>query len=713
MEELIQIFKGEAEEIIQNLESDIVHLEEKTDPDAINRVFRYVHTLKGSSGIAGLNEISSFTHKLENLLDAVRSGELEIKETLIDILLESIDLVKVMVFGGAEDIDQNAIKEKLLAKIAGYRDSDALPETESEKEEPPQAAEVKTETGKAKSENAVEEESFKFFRIRAVFREDIFEFGLDPLMIIEDLSKLGRFVENELILDELPPFEKLDPEKCFAGWNIVLRTKESLDKIEEVFLFVIDDNDITIEDITSDYKRPDSRAFLETKKIGEIMVEEKIITENELDNVLNIQDLKNKKLAEIMIEKGYATEEDVRYALDEQEKLKKRIETTTVRVATSKLDNLMNLLGEIVIGQSAISRVADELNDDDGSKVKNAIYGLDRVTREFQEQIMSIRMIPIGPTFEQFRRFVRDTAKDHGKDIRMIIEGGETELDKTVIEKIGDPLKHMIRNSIDHGIETPEERIKAGKDRKGLVRLKAYHQEGNVFIEITDDGKGIDSDRVRKKAEALKFIKAGEEVSEERLLSYLFAPGFSTAEKVGALSGRGVGMDVVKTNIEALRGNVEIRTKKGEGTTFRIKLPLTLAIIEGMLVRVGQNVYVIPLLSIVESIQPMKEHINTVEGKGETIHVRGEYISFLRLYELFGIDPEFENPWESLVVVVESNGVNLGIMVDELIGQQQIVIKSIEANLTKNRAISGASILGNGQVSLILDIHGLAAELAS
>ncbi|MCP4725035.1 MAG: chemotaxis protein CheA [bacterium] len=707
MDEIKEIFKTEAEEIMQHLETEIVNLEEQDDPETINTIFRYVHTIKGSSGIAGFTGIAEFTHKLENLLDAVRNNEVQIGESLIDIMLDSMDWIKFSIFGGDDDIDLDEMKGPLISRIAELREPGKAGA---------QAAEAKpAETAEQKPPEKTEdnnEEEYKFFRVKIKFRENIFEFGLDPLMLIEDLASLGRMCENIIDRTALPDNKDFDPEKCYLGWNIVIRTNQPAKKIEEVFLFVMDDNDISIEDVTSEYRTVDIDSLPELKKIGEIMVEEKIISEDELDAVLDIQDTKNKKIAEIMVEKGYATDDDVKFALDEQEKIKKKVETTTVRVATGKLDKLLNLLGEIVIGQSSISRVADELAVEDGFKVKNAVYGLDRITREFQEQIMSIRMIPIGPTFEQFRRFVRDTAKQNGKEIRIAIEGGETELDKTVIERIGDPLKHMIRNSIDHGIEMPEERKKAGKNSRGHVILKAYHQEGNIYIEITDDGGGIDKEKVRAKAEKVGLIKPGEEVSEDRILSLLFHPGFSTAEKVGALSGRGVGMDVVKTNIEALRGTVNIITRKGKGTTFRIKLPLTLAIIEGMLVRVGKNTYIIPLLSIVESIQPDKDGLKSIEGKGEAIFVRGEYVSFIRLHKLFGVKPDFTNPWESLVVIVESNGTAMGLMVDELIGQQQIVIKSMESQVTNSRAVSGASILGNGSVSLILDIHGLAAELA-
>ena len=491
----------------------------------------------------------------------------------------------------------------------------------------------------------------------------------------------------------------------------MLRTEQDESKIRDVFLFVYDDNDIDIENVTEKYLHADDSQYVSEKKLGEILLEKGILTENQLEELVELQKENKFRLGDLVVEKGLASQKQIDEALFEQEKIKKKIEINTVRVDSSKLDNLMNLLGEIVIGQAALHRIADELDEERSFRLKNSLYSLDRITREFQEQIMSIRMVPIGPTFEQFRRFVRDVSQSMGKEIKLRIEGGETELDKTVIEKIGDPLKHMIRNAIDHGIETSDERKRRGKPSHGIITLKAYHQEGNVYIDIIDDGRGLDVEKIKKKAIDLGLISSDEEVSKERIVSFIFHPGFSTAEKATELSGRGVGMDVVKTNIEQLRGSVDIKTKEGEGTLIRIKLPLTLAIIEGMLVRVGASVLIIPLLSVIETIQIKKEDYKTVEGKGEVILVRGEYISLIRLYELFGINSNNVNPWDGLIVIVESDGEKLGIMIDDLLGQQQIVIKSLDHYISESRAISGATILGDGRVALILDIHGMIEEI--
>ena len=686
-----EVFLNEVREILPNVESDLVLLEKGGDAELLNRIFRYAHTLKGSSAMAGFEEVSGFMHGLEGVLDRLRSGTLTIDNRLVDLLLDSFDWVKLVLFGSPDDPDREAIKHRLDGWIEEYGSA--------------ARASVKTAA-------AVKDDAPRYYRVRARFRENIFESGIDPLSIIEDFLSLGTVVALKIDSSTLPDLATLDPEKCYLAWDATIRTRAPMSKAEEAFIFVRDDNDIRVEDVTAEFGGgPGDEGIVEDRKIGEILISSGVVTRKELDDVLRDQDVKNRKLGDLVVEKGYATEQDIRLALKEQERIRTKIDIGTVRVDTRKLDSLMNLLGEIVIGQSGLARIADELPEEQGMRLKNALYGLDRTTREFQEQIMSIRMIPIGPTFAQFRRFVRDAARDHGKEIRLEIFGDETELDKTVIEKIGDPLKHMIRNAVDHGIEDPSERLRLGKEREGRIRLNAYHQEGNVFIEVTDDGRGLDREKIRDKAVSLGLMKHGEEASDDVLHSFLFAPGFTTAATAGDLSGRGVGMDVVKTNIETLRGTVEMETGRNIGTTFRIKLPLTLAIIEGMLVRSGENVFIIPLLSIIECIQPSREEVETIEGRGEVIMVRDSYVPLVRLYDFFGTSSVCRNPWEALVVIVESSRDRLAIMVDDLVGQQQIVIKSLGAHVTTTRAVSGAAILGDGKVALILDIHGLIGEI--
>jgi two-component system chemotaxis sensor kinase CheA len=630
-----EVFLNETREILTNLESDLVLLEQGGDAELLNRIFRYVHTLKGSSAIAGYDRISEFMHGLENVLELLRTGGLAIDERLTDLLLDSSDWVKLELFGEGEAVEGEPARRRLVERIRQCADAEGGPEPEAASDEEHKAA----------------GDGVRYVRVKARFRTNIFESGIDPLSIMEDFVSLGEMVAITVDDRGLPGLYKLDPERCYLAWEVTIRTAHTASEIDEVFMFVKEDNEIVIEDVSRLYGEESEEKYTEDKKIGEILVEKGVLTGEELEDVLADQGARNRKIGEIIVEKGYASEKEISRALSEQDRIRTRIETGTVRVDTKKLDSLLNLLGEIVIGQSAIAGIAEALPEEQGFTLKNALYGLDRITREFQEQIMSIRMIPIGPAFNQFRRFVRDTARGLGKDIRLEIFGEETELDKTVIEKISDPLKHMIRNAIDHGIETASERTARGKAPQGRIRLNAYHQEGNVFIEVTDDGKGLDRERIRERAVFMGLIRNGEETTDERLCSFLFVPGFTTSEEAGDLSGRGVGMDVVKTNIEALRGTVEIETEPDVGTTFRLKLPLTLAIIEGMLVRSGSSIYIIPLLSIVECIQPKKEEVEVLEGKGELLMVRGTYVPLVRLYELFGTGADFTNPWESLVVI--------------------------------------------------------------
>lgn len=687
-----QVFLAETKELLDNLENDIVHYEETKNAELIHAIFRYVHTLKGGSGMAGYDDVYQFTHALENVLDMVRNGTIPMNELLTDIVFASIDVIRLRLY---TDEDESKVQEKFnllqekikeIEQILQEKDKEQTPEEEKEGEPQP---------------------VYNFFRVKTKFREDIFKSGIDPLIIMEDLASLGTFVELRVNRNDVPLLDDLDPEKCYLSWDVVLKTKSKEEALDDVFVFVRDDNEITITNVTKNYVA--QPVIEDVPKLGELLLSKGMLTEKEYEDVIQEHEKTKKKVGEIAVTKGYVEEQDVSVALKEQETIKKHISTSTLRVDAKKIDNLMNLLGEMVIGFSGIKRVAEEIEDEKAYRLNNALYGVDRIIREFQEHLMRIRMVPIGPVFEQYRRFIRDTAKAHDKNIHLEIWGGDTEIDKTVIERISDPLKHLIRNAVDHGIESPKVREEKGKPREGTVILKAYHQEGNIYIEVSDDGGGIDKQKVLQKAIATGVIGKNDEIPDAKIFDLLFAPGFSTAESVGDLSGRGVGLDVVKTNIEALRGSVEIVSEPDKGTTFKIKLPLTLAIIDGMLVRVSHETFIIPILSIIESIKPKPADIKTVENKGQVVHVRGEYVPLLHLHKEFYLPQTIANPWDGIIVIVESQGRALGLVVDELVGQQQIVIKSLDKEITSSRAISGAAILGDGTIALIIDVHGFIA----
>ncbi len=434
-------------------------------------------------------------------------------------------------------------------------------------------------------------------------------------------------------------------------------------------------------------------------KLGEILIIKGDVSEEQIDAALKEQ---SKHLGEILVEKGMTTPEKVKTALKIQSKMAKAT-SETVKVDTEKLDCLVNLVGELVIANALINEMLG--NNDNGAN-KN-ISHLNKIVKEIQDQVMSMRMVPLKSTFQKMARLVRDVSSKMGKKVRLEISGEDTELDKTVTEEIGDPLVHIIRNSIDHGIESHEERVAKGKPAEGLVRLDAFHRGGNIVIEIEDDGKGLCKEKLLKKAIEKGLIEQNASLSDQQIYNLIFAAGFSTAEKVTDISGRGVGMDVVKKNVERLRGKVDISTVEGKGTKISIKLPLTLAIIDGMIVQVGAEKYIVPMLSIEESIRPKKDDISTVLHRGELINVRGKLLPMVRLHNLYNVKPKKTNPWEALILIVEGEGHRCGLLVDELIGQQQIVIKSLGEQFRDIKGISGGAILSDGHIGLILDVGGI------
>jgi len=438
------------------------------------------------------------------------------------------------------------------------------------------------------------------------------------------------------------------------------------------------------------------------KMLGEILVDMGEITEDQLDSALQLQ---NKPVGEILIKQGIVTADKVEKALEVQRAQGKKI-TSAIKVDTEKLDNILNLVGELVITQTMISEspIIQKMLD---QNIYKDISQLGKIIKDMQRQVMSLRMIPIKPTFQRMTRLVRDLSKQANKKVELQLSGEDTELDKTVIEEIGDPLVHLIRNSIDHGLESEEERITGGKPPVGTILLNAYHQGGNIVIEVVDDGRGLNKEKIIKKAKEKGLISSESILTDSEIYNLIFLPGFSTTEKVTAVSGRGVGMDVVRMNIEKLKGQVELSTEEGKWTKTTIKLPLTLAIIDGMLVRIDKDKFIISTLSIIESIRPEKKDIYTVEGSGEIVNVRGKILPLVRLNRIFGLKSEKQEPWEGLVVVVESEGNRCCLFVDDLIGQQQVVIKSLGEKLRNVKGIAGGAILGDGRVGLILDVAGI------
>ena len=515
-------------------------------------------------------------------------------------------------------------------------------------------------------------------------------------MLLDELRDLGHcdvFAQTR----ELPSLQDLNPEECHLSWDVVLTTDQNENAISDVFIFVEDICQIKTTKV-SDESTIESDSLL--PRLGEILVERGDVEQETVSKALSQQP----RIGEILVDSGMVSQEKVEAALSEQKALEKQqnsAKSETVRVPADKLDKLINLVGELVIIQSQLVQVAASL---DAVELTTPVEEVERLTGDLRDIVLNIRMMPIGTTFSRFKRLVRDMSMELGKEIDLVTEGAETEMDKTVIDRLGDPLVHLIRNSIDHGIESPDVRESVGKPRKGTIRLAAVHRGASVVISIEDDGKGLDTEVLRKKAIEKGLIAADAELSEQETQSLIFAPGFSTASKVTNVSGRGVGMDVVKREIDSLRGNVHVSSDVGKGTNIDLSLPLTLAIIDGLLVNIGGQRFVVPL-SVVEECLELTSDRYALSKDRNVIQVRGEAIPFVRLREAFGVTGERPDLEET--VVVNAHDSRLGIVVDKVLGQHQTVIKSLGSTYKDVEAISGATILGDGTVALILDIMGL------
>ena len=684
---LLETFITEATELIQELEIDVVALEDsKDDEELINRIFRAAHTIKGSGGLVGLTAISDFTHSMESVLDLVRQRELAVTGELVSVLLRAVDLLKAMIKSAttSESCFEQRELEFVLELLGQF-----LPECEE-----------RVDTEKPRSTNKHQVDSY--FEIEMKLSENLFETGTDPLMLFRELEDIGDIVDIIVDAQSLPDVYNVDVHKLYLNWRLVLRTSEPFSSIENVFIFVQDDNEVSITDASCHYKDGVDLRVADMR-LGEILADKGFVIPCDIEEALSSQT----RIGELLVKNGKVAEEDVKSALDKQLKSREVQKATTIRVDTDKLDKLVNLVGEMVIAVARTVQQGFHENREGKRTTQDALDMLQRISGDLQEQVMRVRMIPVEGLFSRFHRVVRDLATAEGKHVRLLLSGTETELDKNVIEQLSDPLKHLIRNSIDHGVESPGNRRKAGKPEEAVIKLSAYQQEGNIIIEVLDDGHGIDSNALVDKAIEKGLINQGDNLDEREIYQLMFMPGFSTAKEVTEVSGRGVGLDVVKRNIDDLKGGIEVISEIGKGTMFRIKLPLTLAIIDGMNVKVGDEAFIIPLMAIVESIRPNREAVKAVEGTGEVIDARGEYLPLVRLHNVFDIETDKTNPSEALVVIVESSQRRFGILVDDVIGQQQAVIKSLEKNFRQVEGTAGATILGDGSVSLIIDIHGL------
>ncbi len=688
-----QVFFEESFEGLQTMESSLLDIDcENLDSETINCIFRAAHSIKGSSSTFGFTEVAEFTHVLETLLDQVREGSRQLSQDHIELLLQSVDCLNGMLTAlqSEQPVDTQQSKqliEQFNCILNGSEPEAAASESASAKavEETAQSKEVASEAASSISNGDI-----TTWQITFIPDVNLLRTGNEPLRMFRELAELGELTVTAK-LDNLPDLPALNPEECYLGWEMYLDTREDKQKIEEVFEWVVDESELHISvagglfDFEEDAGAAESLESAQPSPVVEVETPAEVVVKPEKPAVAA-------KAAEATLG---------------PKETAKTSESTSIRVSIEKIDSLVNLVGELVITQSMLGQLGTEFDLSKLANLQEGLAQLEHNTRELQESVMRIRMLPISFTFSRFPRMVRDLSRQLGKKIELKLSGEQTELDKTVMEKIGDPLVHLVRNALDHGLETPEDRIAAGKPETGTITLNAFHQSGNIMIEIIDDGRGLNKEKILQKAIQNGVIIEQEQLSDEQVQDLIFQPGFSTAEQVTDVSGRGVGMDVVRRNIQELNGGIEVKSVEGEGSTFTIRLPLTLAILDGQLIQVGDQTYIVPLVSIVESLQPDMNLINHVAGGCDVFRLRDEYIPIIKLWEVFGEEPRSRELSESLLVVVEVGSAKVAIVVDELLGQQQVVIKSMETNYKKVEGISGATILGDGTVSLILDVTDL------
>lgn len=670
MQRFKETYITECFELLEDMESKLFGLSEaRPDMEELNAIFRCAHSIKGGSGAFGFDNIKNFTHILEGLLDGMREGKIMASRQAIDALLASVDIVRQMVSCAQNNSpvaanlgDEVAVQ---LQAIAGNN--------------------VTAQATNGKTLTADDDDEISIYDIDFKPKPGLFHSGNEPLLIINELKTLGSILVTA-DYSALPQLNKLDPESCYVWWNFTLETSKNLQSVREIFEFVEDDCALKITKIAG-FDNPNKAA--KSKEVNDLNAPEPTAIANKP-----------------------ATKPDEH----QEEAAAKTTQTaTSIRIDVDKVDRLVNMVGEIVITQAMIAAQAGKLHLEDFPELSSGLQILSQHTIELQEAVMSVRMQPVKSVFSRMPRIVRDLSRQLSKDIKLEMFGENTEIDKTVIEQLSDPLMHMIRNSVDHGIDGPQSRLARGKAAQGIITLSAEHTGGKIVIRITDDGRGINREKVLQKAIEKGLVKPGDTLTDLEIDNIIFMAGFSTADIVSDVSGRGVGMDVVKRNIEGLGGSVNVISKTGEGTSFIVTLPLTLAILDGMIIRVGDEKYIIPISNIIETLKPGKDDIRQIAGANDLVNVRGEFVPLVYLYKTFAVDNAKQDTSESLVVLVEAGASRFGLVVDELIGQQQVVIKSLEENSSAVAGISAATILGDGRVSLILDVaqlYELSAKMA-
>lgn len=695
-----QVFFEESFEGLDVMESELLALSpESVDAETVNTIFRAAHSIKGGAGTFGFMQVSEFTHQLETLLDEIRAGQRALEKSHVDLFLQSVDCLRAMLTSlkdhEAPDMTRaEELKKQFIAILKG--------EVACASSDQPSVPETPVDAGP------------EGWVVHFIPSSDLLQTGNEPFRMFRELQSLlddKSQLQIEVDSSHLPEFGSLHPEECYLHWTLTVTGAINKADIETVFEWVVDECDITysrLGEVTNADADSDENPASAAEPSAEPATEA-VATPATADATKPEETALAAAAAPMAAQIINIPIPDNTPA--PAPKPAKSADQSSIRVSIDKVDSLINMVGELVITQSMLGQLGQDFDMSRLARLQEGLSQLEQNTRELQESVMKIRMMPISFAFSRFPRLVRDLGAQLGKKVNLVMQGENTELDKTVMEKIGDPLVHLVRNSLDHGLETTEKRIAAGKNETGTITLNAFHQGGNIVIEVRDDGAGLNEDKILQKARDRGLVAQHQELSSEEIHQLIFLPGFSTADVVSDISGRGVGMDVVRRNISELNGTIEVKSNRGTGSTFVIRLPLTLAILDGQLVRVRDQTYIFPLVSIVESIQLQKQTLNNITGSQPVMKLREEYIPIVRLDQIFHLRHRNENVDDAMLVVVEGDNEKIGIVVDDLLGQQQVVIKSLEANYQKVPGVSGATILGDGTVALIIDISGIGKKI--
>ncbi|MBX5226152.1 MULTISPECIES: chemotaxis protein CheA [unclassified Rhizobium] len=738
MNEIKEIFFQECEEQLAELESGLLKMNDgDRDPETVNAVFRAVHSIKGGAGAFGLDDLVAFAHVFETTLDCVRSNKLEPTQDVLKVMLKSADVLADLTNAARDGGSVDESRSRGLVKELEALANGELPSPSAEAPAPKAAAKASpaapAPAPKPTDDSGFQPVPFSFddfadedgaetglpaYEITFKPRHELYSKGNDATLLLRDLSRLGEMTIY-CNTDELPGLEELDPEAAYFFWNVTLKTDKGEDAIRAVFEFAEWDCELTVKPVEET-----SGAASSNEELPMVPVPFDLSILDETDATESVSAARSEDTAAAVAAAETASNVTQMAAAAARVEKKESAAAAaaanaaaqnnaagagqTIRVDLDRVDRLINLVGELVINQAMLSQSVIENDTTGTSSINMGLEELQQLTREIQDSVMAIRAQPVKPVFQRMSRIVREIADMTGKSIRLITEGENTEVDKTVIDKLAEPLTHMIRNAVDHGIETPEKRAAAGKNTEGTVRLTAKHRSGRILIELADDGAGINREKVRQKAIDNDLIPADANLSDEEIDNLIFLPGFSTADKISDISGRGVGMDVVKRSIQALGGRINITSKPGHGSVFTMSLPLTLAVLDGMVVTVAGQTLVVPLTAIVETLQPEASAIHSFGANHRLISIRNSFCPLVDVGRILNFRATQANPVEGVALLVESEGGGQrALMVDAIQGQRQVVIKSLEANYTHVPGIAAATILGDGRVALILDVDAV------